>query len=314
MFLEIIIIFIFIYSIYAYIDGDNIILVLFKDIYLRNKNINVLDLYCRNNDKKTDIIVSLTTTPERIDKIETTLKSILDQSRSPKEIRLNIPDFSLREKKEYIIPEYIKKLSSVKIIRCADYGPATKLIPSIKSLNNDQNILVIDDDRLYPRWLVDKLHKLLLKQNDYVIALSGWIVPDDLTDKPTTWWSSITFKPPAPIKSNRLLKKRKVDIIQGYAGYVVKPCFFNIDQICDYSKAPDTAFYVDDIWISAHCHVPKFVYPGMRVCGQSLFDSAFYKESSLGLLNRGNGDNKKRSNSVMIQYFKDRWLTKQSVL
>ncbi len=76
-------------------------------------------------------MVSLTSLPSRLPYIATTLKSLLRQERLPKRIRLNLPAFSKREQTAYVIPDWLKNLQSVEIVSCEDYGPATKLIPSL---------------------------------------------------------------------------------------------------------------------------------------------------------------------------------------
>jgi hypothetical protein len=62
------------------------------------------------------------------------------------------------------------------------------------------------------------------------------------------------------------------------------------------------AFFVDDVWISPHCMAPKFIFPAMRFCVESLAERGLMRRTSLGRLNSGNGDHAKRNNTLMLKY------------
>src|ERR1039457_3194626 len=51
------------------------------------------------------IIASLSTMPDRINNLEPTLRSLLEQTRPPDEIVLVVPQFSIRQQKEYEVLE-----------------------------------------------------------------------------------------------------------------------------------------------------------------------------------------------------------------
>src|SRR5215470_17868650 len=53
------------------------------------------------------VIASLTTVPERINNLNPTIRSLLKQTRPPDEIVLAIPEFSIREKRPYVVPKYL---------------------------------------------------------------------------------------------------------------------------------------------------------------------------------------------------------------
>ena len=56
------------------------------------------------------VIVSLSTLPDRIGRLQPTLESLLTQSRLPDEIVLAIPKFSIRQRREYELPEYLSRV------------------------------------------------------------------------------------------------------------------------------------------------------------------------------------------------------------
>ena len=111
-----------------------------------------------------DIVVSFTTSPIRIHKCLPMVRSICEQTVKPVLIILNIPHVFARTSETYNIPDDIANL--VTINRCDyDYGPGTKLIPTIDYLrkNNypeDTRILYCDDDIFYQSTMLETLSKL----------------------------------------------------------------------------------------------------------------------------------------------------------
>ena len=102
------------------------------------------------------IIISLTTIPNRINKIRPQLKSLLHQIQPASMIYLAIPKYSIREEKKYKIPDDLKSCSRITILNTEkDWGPATKIIPTfLKEVNNRNAIIIIvDDDNIYPKEL-----------------------------------------------------------------------------------------------------------------------------------------------------------------
>jgi hypothetical protein len=98
------------------------------------------------------VIASLSTVPDRINNLTPTIRSLLRQTRPPDEIVLAIPEFSVRERRHYVVPKYISRLPRVRILRTReDWGPATKFIAAIQDelAAGRQNtlIMVVDDDR-----------------------------------------------------------------------------------------------------------------------------------------------------------------------
>ncbi len=295
-----------VYFTYNFLDGRRLIRDMLDRVRLSRGSLWAWDNYWRQNPNEADIIVCLTTIPSRLPYIEQTLKSLLYQSRRPQRIRLHLPAFSHREQRPYIIPDWLKTLQSIEIVHCEDYGPVTKLIPALQSLEPDQKILIVDDDMIYPPTLIEHFFRCSNKYPHIAVGSSGWIVPTDLTHRPITLWDNIRQLPPVSTRATRLKKGRQIDILEGYSGYLVKPKFFRFEEIIDYSNAPEAAFFVDDVWISAHCTAPKYVFPAKRFCFYRWQHHSFFKDTSLSLINDGDPEN--RNNTIMIRHFKDRWL------
>ena len=291
---------------YNFFEGERLLHDLWYEFHLARTDIAALDRAWAAAPERSDIIVSLTTIPSRMDFLADTLKSLLAQTRPPRAIRLNLPAFSLRENRPYEIPAWLSSLASVRIVPCDDYGPATKLLPTLQDCAPGQPILVVDDDRIYARELVATLEAAAQAHGNTAVALGGWIAPDDLVDRPTTILSNLLQLPPAPIRSARIRKPMPVDILLGFMGYLVRPEFFDLAAITDYSAAPPQARLVDDVWISAHCRAPKLVVPG-KPNFQPKRRQSLYRLSSLGALNRGDGRPENRHNSIMLRHFADVW-------
>lgn len=264
------------------------------------------------NPTRSDAVLSLTSIPSRLPFVERTVKSLLRQSAAPSRIVLNLPWTSKRESVPYTVPEAIARLPSVSVERCADLGPATKLLPTLQREPPRTKIIVVDDDRVYPANLVADLSAAADAGPDCAFGMSGWIVPPDLIDRPTTVWSNAMMQPPAPIRARRLRTPRRVDILQGLSGYIVRPDFFDLAKVSDYGGAPPEAYFVDDVWISGHCRVPRFVIPARRSNYQAKLLKSHYRRTSLGRINRGSGSDAERNNSIVIRYLQDRWMTKQA--
>lgn len=123
-------------------------------------------------------IVSFTTSPDRIHKIKPMIDSILTQTIKPALFLLNIPKVFPRTGKTYTIPSFVKEAVSINVVE-RDYGPGTKLIPTIEYLKNnnydinDTYIIYLDDDIAYRPDMVAAFRFLLLLNNTERVICGG---------------------------------------------------------------------------------------------------------------------------------------------
>ena len=98
------------------------------------------------------IIVSLTTTPDRMPYLNIVIESLLSQTTKPDKIVLNIPYIS-RNNKKYSMPTITD--NRIFINRCEDLGPITKLLPTLNlDIYPNSIIVTVDDDTyLHPNTL-----------------------------------------------------------------------------------------------------------------------------------------------------------------
>ena len=299
-------------QIYNFLSGRRFIADL-RDAYKINK-MSLREASERwTSSPKSLVVVSLTTIPSRLPHLDLVLKSLLTQSLAPQKIKVYIPEFSQREQCPYIVPDYLHSLSGVEIIKTDDFGPATKFIPAIQTHDPEQLILVVDDDKIYDNQLISRLQIISESMPDRVIASSGWIVPRDLIDKPTNLIRNLFLIPPTPIHGSRIKKPLQVDIVMGCSGFLIKPKFFDREALLCRDQVPQALWYVDDVWVSGHCKVDKFVFPAERCCFHYFKLKNLYKKTSLGLINRGPGSYQYRHNTIGIQFFKKRWMNKEAL-
>ena len=172
-------------------------------------------------------IVSFTTSPTRIHKCQPMLKSIINQSRKPDLIILNIPKIFPRTGKQYSVPKDVSEHVVVNIIE-KDFGPGTKLVPTIKYLNNnnyDKNntrIIYLDDDIRYMNKMIECYEKN--------------IECDDNSSWTATGFDFINFQ-----LNGKRNNKDTCTIAEGYGAVCVKLSIFE-DDFFEYINK-----YIDDI-------------------------------------------------------------------
>lgn len=288
-------------------EGECLILDRLREGRLARLNLSVLDQQSFGQSDKSDIVISLTTTPSRIALIEPTLKSLLDQKLPPAKIVLNVPDFSKRENVAYQLPDFLDGLEQVQVRRCEDLGPATKLIPTLLDEPADTPILIVDDDRIYPPWLVAHYARAARRYPDRALTLAGWVVPKDLVDRNTTIWTNLMMRAPTPIRAPRLRHPRQIDVLLGVFSYLVRPRYFDLDEMTDFDTGPKELFFVDDVRTSALCQVEKWVIPAPSLSFIPSSVKEALQNTRLGQINAGPGAPEDRNNSIGIRHYRDRW-------
>jgi len=116
------------------------------------------------------IYVSLTTIPQRVKNLYKSVESLLNQSKKPDKIFVNIPK-KYERFDEVIEDNQIPKIKheNVEITRCEDFGPGTKLLGSIKKLKENSLLILADDDNIYEDYMIEKLYHFysIAPQNAY---------------------------------------------------------------------------------------------------------------------------------------------------
>jgi len=245
---------------------------------------------------KRRIIVSFSTLPDRIANLRPTLTCLIEQTRPPDEIVLAVPDFSVRQRQIYSIPECLAEFPLLRILRSErDWGPATKSIPVVQQELGagrvETLIVVVDDDRIYPRDMIETYLCYNAKLPDAALCFRGAPMPHtfDWRDSKQTY-------------GHTLRGPKRVAVMTGCGSYLVMPKFFD-SSFWDYSDAPPAAFYMDDIWISGSLDrrgVKKYVIPASRA-----FRSVRQQARTMTLHDVPDG--RIPNNNDVIRFFRSSW-------
>ena len=190
-------------------------------------------------------IISFTTSPTRINKIKGMLQNLMNQTHKAEMIILNIPRVFKRTNESYDIPTYIQKSVHVNIID-NDYGPATKIVPTILYLKENSydeentRIIYLDDDILYPTTMLETVNSYVNNNNNAVYTCTGFD------------FINLTIK---GVRTNR----KVCTVAEGYGGVCVKLSMFGDDfeeYISTMNKDQD-CYLSDDIILSNYYHKHK---------------------------------------------------------
>jgi hypothetical protein len=242
------------------------------------------------------VIASLSTVPGRINNLRATIRSLLEQTRPPDEIILAVPEFSIREERPYVVPEYLLRLPRLRILSSRrDWGPATKFIPVVREElaagRGDTLMMVVDDDRVYPRDALETYLHYNQQLPRAALCFRGAAMPRTLD------WRDARM-----IKASELRQPEAVAVITGCGSYLIQPGFFD-ESLWDYSQAPQGAFFMDDIWVSGCLNrrqVQRYVIPA-----SAMMRSVGRQRRTLSLHDVPNG--RQHNNNETIAFFEDAW-------
>lgn len=206
-----------------------------------------------NNFELYPIFVSLTTIPSRLKHLKERLIELnQNQIKKPTRIILNIPHQYKRNNENYDeeLLNNIKTIPNIIIQRCDDFGPITKLLPTVhfcKTNNINAFILTIDDDITYPSNLISDLYYQISHHPDNVYAISGYHILNNTNH------------------FHELESGIEIDCIEGFAGVIYNSNHFKQDFFTYYDKIknyPECKFH-DDVTISNYLaihNIPRITY------------------------------------------------------
>lgn len=237
LFVKIILILIIIYVIFSSSYGYR--------TYFNTKNYSQKTI--QKDRIKPKVVVSFSTLPSRVNNIPKVVNAILQNTVIPDIIYINIPKFSKRENIEYVIDENMLDKNIMNKVKfnfiTTDYGPVTKLYPTLLNETDPETIIIcIDDDKEYDPWTIEHLLNGSEKFPNSCICVSGW-----------NYINLKVFALPVTINIPNLVKK--VDILQCYNGVLYKRNFFK-DDFKNYLNIK-CCFSTDDILISKYLNSNK---------------------------------------------------------
>lgn len=181
------------------------------------------------------VVVSMTTIPERVNKIVPALRSVLDQSCPADRVLLAWP----APAKSATCPNLPRLPSGVEILACEDEGPATKFLAA-HAVEPHAAIVVVDDDVIYP---VDFLATLLDAHRREPMTAFGW----------RGWRLQPGLNPRDfdHVFATSVREATLVDVLLGTWGYLIPPGALE-GTVHDFRGWPAELRFVDDVWISGH--------------------------------------------------------------
>ena len=103
------------------------------------------------------IYISISTIPPRLKNLNESVNSLLNQTKKPDKIFVNIP-YKYKRFSETIEDNQIPKFDSdiVEVTRCEDCGPGTKLLGSLNKFEKNSLVILADDDHVYEDYMIEK--------------------------------------------------------------------------------------------------------------------------------------------------------------
>lgn len=116
------------------------------------------------------VYLTMTTTPDRIgtEQFRRYVENLLKQK--PYELVLNVPYQYGRTGESYVIPSWLQTYPQIRVVRCEDTGPSTKILGGIDTIPDEAPVISVDDDLLYQDFLVSTLVQEWTKTPDELVC------------------------------------------------------------------------------------------------------------------------------------------------
>lgn len=228
------------------IDSHVLIYFLFLRLNVKYKSkvsvpiINESGINCTRRNVK--LIASLTTFPDRINSVATTIKTIMNQTVKADEINLYLAVEQFPNKENGLPTELLKlKDFGLQIKFCNDIKSYKKIIPALKEYKNDI-IITFDDDIYYEKDTIEALYNSYLKNPKVIQANRIWhielkenkVMPKD---KSFLYWNEESYKTPSFFNT-----------IIGCGGVLYPPNSLS-EMVLDEEKFKSIIPTQDDIWL-----------------------------------------------------------------
>lgn len=209
---------------------------------LYSMNINKLGIHSDLYEGE-EYIVSLTTHSKRIHQVYLAIESIMNQSMKPNKIILWLDkDTFSYDNIPFSIKQQIGRGLEVRFVK--DKRSYTKLIYALNEYPN-ANIIVIDDDILYPFDAIERLINVHKKNPDCICCHYG----KDLNNPPTSDRKSLSYCSCNTVKSNADRKSKSI-VPEGFSGVLYPPHSLN-EECFNEDVFLTIAPTCDDLWFKA---------------------------------------------------------------
>ena len=115
----------------------------------------------------------MSTLPSRMARIRPAIEAALAQLEPVAWLELNLPYRCIRTGEAYAVPAWLEQHPDVRVHRCADFGPITKVAPTLLRHRDQADVRVysIDDDFALGRY---ELATLAHAAPDRIVCKHGW--------------------------------------------------------------------------------------------------------------------------------------------
>lgn len=253
-----------------------------------------------------EIIVSLTTYGKRIDDVYLVIESIFQQTYKPNKIILWLDE---QEFNDDNIPMMLKKQQTrgLTIGYCNNIKSYKKLIPTLK-LYPDSIIITIDDDKIYPHDLVERLMYRYKKDPRYIYFTRGRIIGKDAKGNilPYNKWKLLgEIMPPQNSTTYKILESNSTLTMPTGTGGVLYPPHCLHPDVLKEDVFMQICPFADDIWFKAMSFrqgvFSKYVYMNKPLAGKFL-TIPYSQTESLSITNVHDSKNDLQLKQVMDYY------------
>lgn len=188
--------------------------------------------------RENEIIVSLTTYPDRIDKVWMVIESMLVQTLKPDRVILWLAEDEFQGIDE--LPENLSQQMKrgLEIKFCKNIRSHKKYYYAIKEFD-DSIIILIDDDFIYPRYLLNDLYREYINNPKCIITRTAAVVHDIESSLPSSW--------------GRLGKRSDYvseSDLQAFTGSgTLLPPHALPEEALDLNNIEEICPYADDLWL-----------------------------------------------------------------
>ncbi len=186
------------------------------------------------------IIVSMTTSPKRINEIQPAIDSILNQTIPVDYIMINLPKVFKRDNSKFEkIPKYLTENPKIILNYVEDIGPSTKIVPTCKSdfTNYNDIIISVDDDIWYPPELV------------HVYLYYHTLYPNCVITGTSLFYKEKYSK---NINPSYYYPLKECELLEGFSGVLYKKEFLEDIPLSHFDKniVPMSYYLSDDLLLS----------------------------------------------------------------
>lgn len=216
----------------------------------------IAESWMRFRLRNENIVVSLTTTPHRINHIAYNIERLFQQNVHVEHVYLSVPYIFKRDNLEYKIPPWLRDNAKITILRTKDYGPGTKLLGALSQVKFAPNtiIIVVDDDVIYPKNLILNLAYTALINSNSAVGMMG---AEPIYDET----GNIDLNSQYGLRRISS-EKSAVKILQGWAGIAYRAGFFDA-EVFEIENTIDECKNSDDVYLSYYLaarNIPRLVF------------------------------------------------------